>query len=141
MKTITSFLRLGGDEKLLLINTLLLHWKMRILLWLLPFSHIQQRIKKLNNKMQDNATHQFPLKKLIWAVNASSRYTVRSTCLTRALTAQILLARYHYSSTINIGVANDEGEFAAHAWLVHGDEIVLGESDKDYVTLLDLGQG
>ncbi len=140
MKTIASFLKLGGDEKLLLINTLLLHWKMRILLWVLPFSHMQQRIKRLNDTRQDKSAHHFPLKKLIWAVNASTRYTIRSTCLTRALTAQILLARYHYSSTIEIGVANDEGEFAAHAWLVHGDEIVLGESDKDYVPLMNMGE-
>lgn len=140
MNTIRSFLKLDGAEKLLSINYLLIHWSVRLMLWILPFSTIQNRIKKITEIKEDAKYSKFPIEKIIWGVNVSSRYTIRSTCLTRALTGQILLARYHYSSSIKIGVANDEGEFEAHAWLVHGDEIVLGESDKDYVPIIEIGE-
>jgi hypothetical protein len=41
--------------------------------------------------------------------------------MTKALAAQILLAGYHYSSNIKIGVSKNEEEFEAHAWLEADD--------------------
>ncbi len=80
------------------------------------------------------------MEKLTWAVEVMSIYTPRATCLTRALAAQILLARYHYSSNIKIGVSKNEGEFEAHAWLEANDRIILGESETEYTPILKMGE-
>ena len=134
---INTFLKLPSPEKILIFKALIYQWLVRIMLWVLPFSFIQRKVNK-NINFTDNPT--VPLEKVIWAVNATSRYIPRSTCLTRALTSKILLDRYHYSTTIMIGVSKNEGEFEAHAWLEYEGEIVLGESEKDYIPLLNLNQ-
>ena len=68
-----------------------------------------------------------------------SNYIPQATCLTKALTAQKLLKKYGYHSQIKIGVGKDiKGEFEAHAWLEYAGKVVLGESEKEYVPLIDL---
>jgi len=81
-----------------------------------------------------------PLPKITWAVQVMGHFVPRSTCLVRALSGQILLARYGYSSLVKIGVSRSKGEFEAHAWLEHGDEVVLGESETDFVPIMDVGE-
>lgn len=138
MSTIHSFFKLDHTTRLLLIKAVTLQWLVRIMLWIVPFNYIQKRIETHNNHSQ--VYPDIPLKKLIWTIKVTSRYTPRSTCLTRALSGQILLARYHYSSKIMIGVSKNEGNFEAHAWLVSGKDIVLGESEKEFVPIMDVGK-
>ncbi|MCK9150759.1 lasso peptide biosynthesis B2 protein [Methanobacterium alcaliphilum] len=138
MSTIHSFFKLDHTTRLLLIKAVTLQWFVRIMLWILPFTYIQKRIENQNNNSLVDSD--IPIKKLIWAVKVTSRYTPRSTCLTRALTGQILLVRYHYSGKIMIGVSKNEGNFEAHAWLVSGEDIVLGESEKEFVPIMDVGK-
>ena len=139
MKIIYSFLKSG--EKYLLIKTLLLLWAVRIVLWILPFSIIQKIMSKFTLiSDESNSSHNISIGRLTWAVNVMSRYTPKATCLTKALTAQILLARYHYSSNIRIGVSKYEGELEAHAWLEANGEIVLGKSEIEYTPILSIGE-
>jgi len=53
------------------------------------------------------------------------------------LAAQVLLAQSGHESRIEIGVGKDEqSRFRAHAWVVYGDEIVIGAAGVDeYVPL------
>ena len=71
---------------------------------------------------------------------AASRYVPRATCLTQALTMQVLLERAGYDARLRIGVARgDEGQFQAHAWVESQDGIVIGGSDLGrYTGLLAL---
>lgn len=74
-----------------------------------------------------------------WAVNAVSIYLPGSTCLTRALTGYKLLA--NNDSQVKIGVGKgSKGEFEAHAWLEYDDQVIIGESEKEYVHLFDLSK-
>lgn len=139
MMIVHSFLKSG--EKYLLIKTLFMLWTVRIMLYLLPFSVIQRFMKRFAViSDESNRSHNISIEKLTWAVNVMSRYTPKATCLTKALTAQILLAGYHYPSNIRIGVSKGEGEFEAHAWLEANDEIVLGESEIEYTPILNMGK-
>ena len=133
---ITSFLRLPGRDRKLLLETLFLMMKVRLMLWVLPFSHIQKSFLETPiNK------HDIPLERLIWAVKVSSHYVPRATCLTNALTGQSLFLKHGYPCMIKIGVGkSDEGEFEAHAWLEYGDEVVIGESEKEYVPLVNFNK-
>ncbi len=62
-----------------------------------------------------------------WAVAAVSRRLPGATCLTQALALQALLDRAGRPCRVEIGVAT-AGGFTAHAWVVCGNEIVLGDA-------------
>ena len=72
-------------------------------------------------------------------MEAVSLYLPKVTCLTKALTAHYLLSKNGYSSLVKIGVGKDsEGQFEAHAWLEYDDYVIIGESEKDYISIFDL---
>lgn len=138
MGIIQSFLKLSLEDKHVLIKSFLLLWTVRIMLWILPFSVIQKIVSRFTQVSGES--HNIPMDKLIWAVAVMSRYVHNVTCLTRALTGQILLAGENYRSNIKIGVSNSKGNFEAHAWLESDDKIVLGESEIEYVPILNIGE-
>lgn len=137
MSKTDTFFRLSKLEKIILIKALILLWIVRIMLWALPFQTLQTIIKKLNST-EENKIHSVHIEKLIWAVEVMSAYTLCATCLTRALAAQILLAKYNYSSNIKIGVSKNKGEFEAHAWLESEDITILGKCGTEYVPILKI---
>ena len=138
MNIIYSFLKLSFEDKHILIKSFFLLWIIRIMLWILPFSVIQKVIGKFI--IVSGESHDIPLKKLTWAVAVMSRYVPKATCLTRALAAQILLTGQNYRSNLKIGVSKAEGNFEAHAWLESDNKIVLGESETEFVPILDIGE-
>lgn len=138
MGIIHSFLKLSFEDKFILIKSFSLLWIIRIMLWILPFSVIQKIIGKFT--VISGESHNIPLEKLTWAVAVMSRYVPKATCLTCALTAQILLAGQNYPSNIKIGVYKTEGNFEAHAWLEADDKIVLGESETEFIPILNIGE-
>lgn len=138
MGIIRSFLKLSFDDKSILIKSFLLLWIVRIMLWILPFSVIQKILSRFT--VISGESHTIPLEKLTWAVAVMSRYVPKATCLTRALTGQILLAGENYKSNIKIGVSKGEGNFEAHAWLESDNKIVLGESEVEFTSIFNIGE-
>ena len=133
-----KFLNLNISEKILIFKALILLWIVRILLWVFPFSIINRFIDKFDTISHENNS-KFSKEKLIWAIQSMSIYTPQATCLTCALGAKILLYMYDYSSHIKIGVSRIDLEFEAHAWLESDNEIILGESKKEYTPILNMG--
>ena len=138
MGIIHSFLKLSFKDKSIIVKSFLLLWTVRIMLWILPFS-VTQKILGRFTAVSDGS-HSIPMEKLTWAVAVMSMYVPKATCLTRALAAQILLAGQNYPSNIKIGVSKTEGNFEAHAWLESGDKIVLGQSETEFVPILNIGE-
>ena len=103
-------------------------------LCLLPFRILQRLTGKARSS---NAASIHPVGRCVWSVRATSRFVPGATCLTQALAAQVLLAQSGHNSQIEIGVTKDaQRRFLAHAWVVCGDEIVIGGADVDrYVPL------
>jgi len=137
MSLIHSFFKLNNETKILLIKAFLLLWIIRIMLWLFSFNRIEKIVKRFSrvNPFSSNIS----LSEITWAVQVMGRFVPRSTCLVLALSGQVLLARYGYSSLVKIGISRSKGEFEAHAWLEHGNEVVLGESETDFVPIRDVG--
>ena len=134
MKILTNFLKQSRVDQKLLITTLLSMITIRLKLYLIPFKRIQRSMERSNNKTKNN----IPVHKLIWAVQTISNYIPQATCLTKALTAQKLLRKHGYPCQVKIGVGKDtNGEFEAHAWVEYKDKVILGESEKEYIQLLD----
>ena len=74
------------------------------------------------------------------AIEQSSLYLGLENCLIRALALRMLLAHRDVPTALHIGARKDEqGAFAAHAWLTHGDTILVGGDDATalYSELVD----
>jgi hypothetical protein len=133
MRQLKRFTALSVDEHILLLRAFAWVIVIRLGLWLLPFRFVRQIAASPSRK----GTQIQPLSRYIWAVRVVSRYVPCGTCLTQAMAAQTLLAASGYDSRVEIGVNTDEQcRFQAHAWLVCGDEIVLGGAQAgSYVPL------
>jgi hypothetical protein len=130
--------------------------------WCLPLSDEQQIFSILltiifvrialscvgYNRLKKNippAYHAAPLdvlRKFGRLVPSLARFVPGASCLTQAVTAQLLLARRGYRSDMRVGERQDEaGKISAHAWLLAQGQIVLGDHPADlqaYAPLVDL---
>lgn len=75
-------------------------------------------------------------------ISRVSRLVPGATCLTQAASAHYILKLYGHPSTIRVGVRPaKDNRFAAHAWLLHDDRIILGGDENSlagYKILTDL---
>jgi hypothetical protein len=72
-----------------------------------------------------------------WAVDQlGGRRRMNASCLSRALAAHAMLRRRGVASRLCLGVARDEGELVAHAWLEVGNDKVVGGIEADRFTRL-----
>jgi Transglutaminase-like superfamily len=126
MARFKSFAALSAQDRGLLLHALFVVAVVRTGLFLLPF----RTVKRLTARTGRRAAPLRSVARCAWAVRASSRYVPGATCLTQALAAQALLAESGYDSRIEIGVRKDEHRrFRAHAWVVCGQEIVIGGAE------------
>ena len=115
----------------MLIKSIWLLWGMRIGLWLLPF----RTMRRLSTRLTRPTAASWPgddgaIDRVAWAVAAASRFVPGTTCLSRALGSQILLAERGVQADLHIGVARDQRGFRAHAWVKSGDRIVGGAPEE-----------
>jgi hypothetical protein len=128
MKRIRRLLCLSSQEKRLLIKSACLLVLIRVGLSLLPFETLLRFLRRgpappYTSQSEDSVL----IDRVAWAVSSTSRYIPFATCLTQALTANLLLRRLGQRSHLRIGVArNKEGKFEAHAWVESRGMIVIG---------------
>jgi hypothetical protein len=68
-----------------------------------------------------------PDARVIWALASIARYCRRSTCLSRALTAELLLSSKPGPLTIVVGVAAPaQGHMESHAWVERDGQVLVG---------------
>ena len=127
MRSPSRFLQLRFSEKILLFRVWCILIIVRSALALKPFKKVRDWLddystpqKKLQNKIDP--------KRLAWLVDVAGRFVFRDKpCLTTALVLQMLLARRGHPTNIKIGIRkNEKGKIQAHAWLLHDEEIVIG---------------
>jgi hypothetical protein len=140
MGIISSFIRLPSREKLVAIQSLYWVIIIRIMIWIFPFHSVQKKVQKNAGNSALNNNHSMSMSRLRLMIVIAARYVPRATCLVQALAGHILFSKYGYSTSIKIGVLTDNGEFEAHAWLEHKDSVVLGESEKGFKTIMDIGE-
>lgn len=119
-------------ERRLLICAAILLGLTRAGLSLLSF----QKLRDLLRKLRLGATPRCDLSKasawqVVSAVERAAHYLpLRSTCLTKALAAQVLLDWHGLESQLHIGVAKSaEDDLEAHAWLESEGTILIGDLD------------
>lgn len=86
----------------------------------------------------DCRTNEAMLARITYVIpRLSDRLPWRSDCLIQAVAAQNWLMASRIPSEIRIGVENPkDGEFGAHAWLVHGERVITGGDIARYQLLL-----
>jgi hypothetical protein len=126
-RKIKTFGRLSVAERSLIIQAVGLLAAIRSALWILAFKHVMRPIEIVKTGQRVHGNH-LP-QEVIRAVRIASRYVPRATCLPRALTAYILLARNGHSSRLHIGVSSVP-DFESHAWVECDGKIMVGNWDR-----------
>lgn len=145
MRRLRKFIRLPAAERRLLMKAILLLCAVKVGLELLPFRTLRRLLAKLVvlpvglRHVEDPCS----IERVVWAVVLAGRLMPRAnTCLTQALTAQVLLLRRGYPALVHIGTLKAEGgELKAHAWVESGDEVVIGGHELEQYTQLAVLEG
>ena len=141
MRALLKLSTLAGAERRLLAEAAPLVLLVRLLLWALPSPVILRWVRRIGVGGRDASAPSIPIDTVIWAVEAVSRRVPRASCLTQAVSAQLLLQRHGYASTLCVGVARGTQGLSAHAWLERNDCILIGGAgSRSLVRLPDLAR-
>jgi hypothetical protein len=113
MNLLRQLLRWNRRELALLAAAVVLLGRVRLALWLLPW----RRMLMAAQPPRGMSPPRFSVDRLEWAIQSASRAVPHATCLTQALALHHLLRREGYTGTVQIGVSQAGGRFAAHAWV------------------------
>lgn len=116
-------------QRYALSHTAVLIVCMRMGLWLLPYKRLCKLVDHLSRTSRPRRSLSHAEKKqVIWAVRSlSKRMMPDKPCLTQALVLKWRLQKAGEESDIHIGVRkNEDGEFAAHAWLEQDGQVLIG---------------
>jgi hypothetical protein len=128
MSKLRKFLRLDSRDRWLLVKCTALLITSRVGLWILPFRVLWQLLgqRKVENPSK---SYEQGIEKISWAVTAvGSTIPALENCLVQALATQYLLRKNGHPASLRIGVAQEDGEFRAHAWVEVDGIIVVGGS-------------
>ena len=160
LRPLRSGWRTPWRRKRSLLLALPLLWKVRLGLWFSSLAALQKRVEHWGRgrysapidlaRQKANAAdkpevigaeldieHVMTWRENHWALSRGARLVPVATCLTQALSMQVLLGRAGYPSRLFLGVKkNDKGGFEAHAWVECGDCIVIGgDAPEDWTPL------
>lgn len=145
MSIVLRFMKISSRDKILALESLFWVIVIRVMVWIFPFRFVQRRVQNIASYLSPSDDHcavsTVAMPRLRFMIVMASRYVPKATCLVHALAGYILFSKYGYSTLIKIGVLNEEGVFEAHAWLEYSGDVVLGESEKDYKTILGIRRG
>ena len=133
MTRLARFLRHSRAERRLLALAAVLHALVAIAVRLVPFGRVQgllAAVAAIGPRPRKVAHFDAHLDaRVAQAVSTVAAFLPGANCLTEALVAQCLLARYGRETTLCFGVARhrtDDRPFDAHAWLERGGATVIG---------------
>lgn len=126
----------------MLIKAAVLLGGVRLSLWLLPFPTARSLIDRASRRSRRLAGDPLSVDQIAWTVEVASRVVPGGGhCLSKALSAQILLLRRGYPAEVRYGAVKEStADFIAHAWLESDGRIVIGgENLNRYATLTPRG--
>ena len=122
-------------QRRLLVEAALFLALARLAILVIPFRRIVPWLERSPDSPQRDAATIATVRQ---AVEIASRNVPwNAVCLPQAMACKAMLARRGQGSALHIGAAmGDGGGLMAHAWLVAGGEIVVGEDESGNVTPL-----
>ena len=124
-----------GAQLLLLVEAALFLALARLAILVIPFRRIVPWLERSPDEPQRDAIQIATVRQ---AVEIAARNVPwNAVCLPQAMACKAMLARRGQGSALHIGAAKGtREELMAHAWLVAGGEIVIGEEDSSRMTPL-----
>jgi len=142
MSQLRKFFRLSFSEQVLLVRATIVLALIRLGLWLLPFRVLKEFLSKVDGPARvASRKSDLSAEHAVWAVRVATRYVPHATCLTQALTGQLLLGFEGIPASVHIGIAREKGRaFEAHAWLDSEGKVLIGgpDSTQKYMRLLPI---
>lgn len=126
MRRLQSFLRLPARERFLYLRTWLLLFRIRLMLWVLPYRRWRQIAAHMIRVENERQLDRPQVNQITRAVRVMSKYVPQASCLTQALAAQTLLANEGQRSQLRVGVTQNDGKLEAHAWVQIDGRVVIG---------------
>lgn len=123
---------LSAIERILFLEAWVLLLTARFMLALLPFQVWRAMLLKLASVQTPQEASRsrgsgVKLSQVIRAIDQASSLVPGVKCLARALTAGILLRRYGFAPSLQLGARLDKSmDFSAHAWVVCDGSVVIG---------------
>ena len=135
MRQLYRFLTLPPGERRLLMKAALLLALIRLSLGMVPFPVFRRLVvgRQRVGLVAANGDRRLA-DQVVWAVTAVSQRAPcwASTCLSRALTLQAMLAHRGLLSRLHVGVMRDlQGKLEAHAWVEREGRILIGGTPAD----------
>lgn len=129
------FLSLGGTERLLLLEATLFLALARIALLVMPFRYIAPRLERMPEQAGADPAAILAVREAV--MTAARNVPWNAVCLPQAMACKTMLARRGQGSALHLGAAIDDRKgLMAHAWLVAGGTVVVGEEGIGDVTPL-----
>ncbi len=120
------FLQMTNRQRLLLLEGALFLGLARLVLLTLPFGRIAPWLQRSPDSGPGDAA---TVRAVGEAVTIAARNVPwNAVCLPQAMAAKAMLARRGQGSALHLGTARADGGLTAHAWLVAGGEVVVGEA-------------
>ena len=125
-RKLNRFLQMTNRQRLLLLEATLMLGLARLTLLTVPFSRIVPWLERVPDAPEPGAA---TVQDVRQAVTIAARNVPwNAVCLPQAMAAKAMLARRGQGSALHLGAGKaDSDGFMAHAWLVAGGEIVVGE--------------
>lgn len=134
------YLRMPRTDRLFLLEAALLLALARLIVLAVPFRRIAPWLERAPESSQsDGATIDAAMIDAVRraVVVAARNVPWNAACLPQAIAAKAMLARRGQGSALHLGAGMaDGGGLMAHAWLIAGGEIVVGEEGVPDVTPL-----
>jgi Transglutaminase-like superfamily len=134
MRLASKFFQLDGMRRRLLLIASFLELSFWFLLRILPFRVVRSFMEKLVARTKSS---QPPgpelLPRIIWALSIASRRLLgKDTCLSQAMAARVLFSWCGLPAEIRFGVKKSaQGDLQAHAWVLNGNDILIGGEGLD----------
>jgi hypothetical protein len=129
MRPLSRFLRLPSGERRLLTEAVLLLLLIQVSLKRVPFAMLRRLLVRSHaGSGRSPEADQLVVDQAVWAVTAASQRLSRwTTCLTRGLTLQAMLARRGCRARLHVGVGRGvQGELEGHAWVEREGRVLIG---------------
>ena len=137
---LNTWQQLDWRDRMLTLEALVLLGIARATVLLIPFKRVAPHLGRAQQETahgnQDSSTLDIA-NRVAAAIHMVSRHTPwKSNCFAQALAGHVMLRRRHAANTLYLGVYKNAHEFAAHAWIRHGDIIVTGGPGQERYTVI-----
>ena len=129
MRRFRKFLQLPGEDRKILLVCGAILVVARLSLWLLPFDIVRKLASRQKRGARLTSESEAFVHKVSWAVSViAASIRQLENCLVQAVATQFLLRRHGEAANLRIGVAKNNAEFKAHAWVEVNGNVVVGGS-------------